>query len=471
MIDRAVVQQYADQAQNSLRVASQLSSTAQIQMESTKYKLCDFLPGQLALIDEFAANLHHNHDLVLTINEQILSKIKQSPISSFKSQYNDQLIPAMEDLNSIVNKLKTFTVPSFVLENHDSTDKPTTFGDFISLDAIKIFQANIDIYKSNCFTLIDFFDTKIGQLLSEPLRILNKHYNRVVKQLEELVPIQLELKKVSSNGLIGVILRENASLEKEVLSLLEMLTNHYDQCVDGVKLLDSANASSFNFEVLKNDSLEMPDVLKELTMVCDLILQNEERGEKLLNVELPKIDLISNSIKDLLQSYRDFKLKNVPQILITLDMIESKFNETTLNDPNDEPALLQYTSILNQLSYHYSQTLSVYQTKYLKELHREQYEYPRILLSKITQFLTVELAALQEEEFNKRQAWMKDFGDFIPKEFKSPAGLPLPTVRQIDTKGLEYLQNDIVDGELTVSKQETRLLDHMAQMNTPEVEK
>lgn len=472
---RQAMIEYAEQAEVTLRRASQLSAKAQIQMENTSYQLTTTLPQQLDTIEIYKENMMIQHEILNKLVTNFKHKIENTGFFSLKTQYEQIFIPALNNLNEMIRQLQDTSVPMYLL-NHKLVNKDgatKNLADFISLEEIRRFQANIEIYKNNNLKLLKYFNTKVGELMNDPAKKLNKKYNRLLKKLEELIPIQLELKptKLNSQGIIGVILRENSALEKEVLSLLEMLTKHYDQCIHGVKLIDTQNSFSFNIEVLRNDSQELPDVLKELTIVCDMILKNEDRAEKILGHELPKVDSIIDEMKQLLQNYRDFKVDNLPNLIILFDLMEKQFLNTTLNElENDCTPIEQYSRILNQLSYHYSQTLKIYQSEYLQELHREQYEYPRLFLSKISKFLTVDLIELQQQELMKRQEWMKEFGEFIPQEFKSPDALGFPVVLHIETQGLEALQNDIVDGNLKVSANEKLLMDLIEKMNKNKVE-
>lgn len=465
---RKVVIEYAEQAEVTLRRASQLSSKAQIQMENTSYQLTTTLPQQLNTIEIYKESLVIQHELVGKVVDNYKKQVERSSLLQLEQQYHQVFVPALTNLQEMIRQLQETSVPRYLLNEKAVNLEYKNLADFISLDEILKFQKNIEIYKNNNFKVLQYFQNKLQLLIYDPVKQFNKKYNKLLKKLEELIPIQLELKpaQLNSGGIIGVILRENASLEKEVLSLLEMLTKHYDQCIHGVKLIDSQNSSSFNFEVLKQDSRELPDVLKELTVVCDMILKNEDRAEKILGHELPKVEAIIDNMKLQLQLYRDFKTNNLSQLISLLSIIEKQLLTTTLNElENDCTPIEQYSRILNQLYYHYSQTLRIYQSEYLQELHREQYEYPRLFLSKISKFLTEELVELQQQELIKRQKWMKDFGEFIPQEFKSPEALGVPIVLQIETQGMEDLQSDIIDGHLKISKNEKLLTDLIDKMN------
>lgn len=82
-----------------------------------------------------------------------------------------------------------------------------------------------------------------------------------------------------SNSFMGTILQENQALENELVSILEMQTNHFDQCMKAVELVSSGNGCDMNLDVLKNDAQELPEVFKELTTIYDIILRNEERSK------------------------------------------------------------------------------------------------------------------------------------------------------------------------------------------------
>lgn len=454
---RLAVLEYAHQAEVTLRRASQLLSKAQTQMENTAYQLTTTLPHMLEMVEIYKDNLDLQQDLILKVVENVKKRVETSSLLKVELQYDSLLVPAADNLDIMIKRLKETATPSYLLITPSDF---STLADFISLDEMATFQKNIDIYKENSVKVVNLFFEKYEELILEPMKLIAKRYKKLIKRSEEIIPLQLELKpsNFNSHGAIGVILRGNASLEKEVLSLLEMLTNHYDQCIHGVKLID-ANNHNFNFEILKNDSMELQDVFKELSVVCDMISHNEDKAEKFISSELPKLDLTIQLMNDQLQFYRDFKTKNLPIITNLLFKTEIQLLKTNLNDPDvNLTPIEQYSQILNSLSYHYSQTLKIYQSEYLQELHRQQYVYPRRFLSKISKFLTDDLIELQNEELSKRQQWIKNYGEFIPKELKSPDSLGFPIVLHIETEGLENLNEYIIDGKLEVSKDEKLLV-------------
>ena len=108
--------------------------------------------------------------------------------------------------------------------------------------------------------------------------------------------------------------------------------------------------------------------------------------------------------------------------------------------PADSSPCEIYSETIEQLVYHYSQFIDIFETKYLTELHHEEFIYPRKFLKRIDGFLNEELYRMQLEETNRRRSWLAKYGEFIPREFKLPGEDEMPTVVQVITEGLERIQ-------------------------------
>ncbi|KAF6070411.1 Autophagy protein Apg17 family protein [Candida albicans] len=112
---------------------------------------------------------------------------------------------------------------------------------------------------------------------------------------------------------------------------------------------------------------------------------------------------------------------------------------------SDQSPSQVYTQTLQELTEHYVKFINIYKTKYLAELHHQQFTYPRKFLKKLTEFLNEDIYRIQIEESERRRQWTSRYGEFIPSEFKLPGEHELPVIVQIITEGLEYIQKE--DGQ------------------------
>lgn len=245
-----------------------------------------------------------------------------------------------------------------------------------------------------------------------------------------------------------------------------MQTNHFDQCMKAVELVSSGGKNdAINLEVLQSDAYELPEVFKELTTVYDIILQNEERSRKFITTNKSNIESVSRHINNELAAFREFKVHIFPKCLIPLDTFEKKLNVCSIEpyDENKSPCEI-YSETLQELTSHYIQFINVYKTKYLTELHHQQYTYPRKFLRKLTEFLYEDIHEIQLEEAERRRRWMSKYGQFIPSEFKLPGESDLPMVVQIITEGLERIQkeqdgNAVTEGREVITQDEKKLIE------------
>ena len=214
---------------------------------------------------------------------------KRQLLNTLEKQQSTLLQPALNNLDDIVGHLLATIVPSFLIEVNGEDGKEIfekdeaenrTLADFISTDSINLLRRNIQIYTNNHEKIRQLLNNKLQDVILSPFHeIGSKKFNKTVKLYEEITPLQLKLKAITSNiapldssNVVATLLKENAALENELVSILEMLTNHYDQCTQGVQILYSGGSQQVNLEILKNDAQELPDVLKELHTVYDLSL-------------------------------------------------------------------------------------------------------------------------------------------------------------------------------------------------------
>lgn len=468
-ITRSSVVEWTDKAQRILKQAQGLCTTSETLLQITSNQLSVQLPQKYNDIHDSSNQLKLVHDLISHFVNFLNSKVHDEIIKTYDRKHKE-IEPTLREFEEVMIQLELVKVPKVLIDeghvlervnnaihangtnqvNNDNGNKEgeLLLKDFISIDEIELLRRNIDIYCENIGKLHDFMDTSLKNTIFNPFNnVINKRYNKVISLYDEII-----LQSSLNNELVTTILKENSSLEQELVSLLEMLTNHYDQCVVGLNSFD--NHDNVNLTILQNDSMEVDDVLKDLKSVYDIVINNEIRCKKFIDSQTHQIDSLMNQIHDLNNIYAKFKSTNLFQLIIFLsryDQIVKKSSITT----NDHP-LDSYNSILDQLVFHYKQFLSVFKSKYLVELHHQQFTYPRKFLNKLNTFLNEELHNFQQDEKDRRKQWLNKYGDFIPKQFILP-GDNVPAIIQIVTEGLE---EDV--------QQEKELLDIIKKfMNSP----
>ncbi|KAI3403935.2 ATG17 [Candida oxycetoniae] len=438
--------QWSDEAEDTLGKAQRLCTNAQRQLHITHQLLIDKLPNEVEATEFLFASYKKQFEVI----ERHLEVIRYGlgEIDAKLVDFDKILNPSLNQLDGIISKLKETQVPSFVQIDNDSGNKNLL--DFIATESVTLLKSNIEVYKSNCSKIRDFLHKKFHCEMKQEQQSFIKQHSTICKANDFLVPIQLELRitngKLSeSKSSVGVILKENESLENELVSMLEMITNHFDQCQKAVELLKSENSAiRVNLEVLERDSQELADVFKELNTVCNIISTNSIKSEKLYKQHKAYIDASMNGMKMELERFRTFKTSSIPRFLILVKNCKEITNQCSITDTELAERLTPceiYAETIKQLIFHYSQFLNIYKSKYLTELHHEQFQYPRKFLRRVGEFLNEELYRMQLEELSHRKNWLAKYGDFIPKEFKLPGEQEMPSVVQVNTQGLGHIQN------------------------------
>ncbi|CUM66138.1 uncharacterized protein PRCAT00003795001 [Priceomyces carsonii] len=469
-MDEGIVTLWLDLASHTLQKAQKICTLAQKLLQVTSQKLSIQLPDQLEYADYIAESLKRQQQIVHTVVESL-----QSRVENMNRHWNEQrtklLEPAIKELDSILAQLQKTKVPSYLVEGESSEEERDLRG-FISLDAIDLLKENIRIYQSNCRGVMTLILEQLQENIIENYLVSTKRYNKLLKQYNEVVPVYLNVKHKTSTSpfeitnLINSILKENVSLEHELVSILKMLTNHYDQCSQGVQLFKQGKSAEIDLKVLETDSLELPDVLKELTTVYDIIVNNEARAQKFLQSTATSMESSISMIKVQLAQYRSFKSIHVFRFLILFSRGQEILNNCSLTDGTNSSAIEIYSNTIRQLVYHYTQFFQVYKTKYLAELHHEQYIYPRKFFKRLTDFLNHDLQTLQQEEAERRRKWLSKYGDFIPKEFKLPGEYNQPAISQVITEGLDDIQKLFKDGTFAEDANERKLIELMMAMKS-----
>lgn len=418
-VSRHTLIQWTEEAKTSLNKASDLCQTAEVLISNLINKLVVELLENLDLIDD----KHNQFKMVNNLIENYIiflhDKVYNDGIGKYDTDYK-RLTRVQQDFNQIIDQLDNVEVPSFLIQDMDHQALLKTF---ISLDEIEVLFDNINTHNDNMTKLHRFMDKSFRETVEEPFdKVINRRFQKFGKNYETLITSHR-----LNNELIQTILEENESLGQELVSLLQMLTNHYDQCLLGLNQFDNTDAESdINYEVLEQDALESVTVLKDLKSIYDIIINNEIRGKKILQTLESLVDKIKSQITDLDKMYNRFKSTNLFQIIIFLN----KYHEM-----NQKLNLDNYHHIIDQLIYYYRNFLLVFKTKYLAEYHHQQFTYPKQFLDKLNKFLNEELYQFQQDERQRRVNWLNKYGEFIPKQFKLP-GESQPSVVQVITEGL-----------------------------------
>ncbi|RLV93131.1 Autophagy-related protein 17 [Spathaspora sp. JA1] len=460
-INKTEVVRWSQEAQITLERAQKLCTNAQSYLHITSNELLIHLPDIMDAMEFLYDSLTRQHEMILKIVESLKRQIK-SKIDVIFQDFTNRLDPAVEKLNDIISQLKNTSVPLFLLKEEDTKNK--CLQDFISMDSINLLSENINIYKSNCKKLRHVLLTSFEKDILEPNMKMNKSYIQIKKKYELLLPLKVEINQTkqqsqhTSESTIGTILRENSSLENELVSLLQMLTNHYDQCMKAVELISSGSTTGINLQVLQLDVEELPEVSKDLNSVYEIILKNQERSNKYLNNNRENIESIIKLLKQDLQLYRHFKTTSFPKFLILFQECEKQLQISSISTEDTNSTCTDlYVQVVEELSFHYSQFLTIFKTKYLAELYHQQYTYPRKFLKRLTELLNEDLYRIQLEETERRRNWTGKYGDFIPKEFNLPGESELPIIVQILTEGLENIQKNGIEAEFNEGKEKELL--------------
>lgn len=376
----------------------------------------------------------------LTGEYQKLSKLVEyakGKVNGDREQFYRQLQevePTMSRLENILLQLQYTKIPSYLIEESLVQDKSEflTLDEFILMDAITLLKRNIAIYEANGDKLYGLAEESL-KLVTSLFGDIAKRYSGIMKHFDSVQLVQ------NSRSKIDTLINGNNSLEYELVTILAMLTNHYDQCVKAEELL--SQGAEIELQVLQNDALELPEILKEIHTIYNVILENEARANQISKGSLLVIESVIASSIDQLQVYQQFRSHKLAKLMVMSFAVQEYLQKGSIEDELQRRHPFEvYTETINQLTYHYSRFLEIYKTSYLNELHYEKFVYPRKFLSKLNHFLNEELFQFQQEEHQRRKKWLVQYGDFIPKEFKLPGEFNQPAVVQVITEGLENLE-------------------------------
>lgn len=421
------VELWTRQASDTLEEARRLCTQALELIQSTAFVLLTQLPAKLRFARKMVDMMNLEQDKLARMVDLAKSKAAGMPETSAK------LRASLEHLESVLLQLQYTKVPAFLIDSNVPKDS-YTLEDFILLENIEAIRSNIGIYLLNEAKLRGAVDKLLEALVADQ-RAVVKTFTRLGAQLEEVqVRVKLEV-----NPLVNTVTKENTSLENELASLLAMLTNHYDQCVQ------AESHPGADLEVLRQDVEELPEVLKELHTVVDVILNNESKAVHAVDPCIPALEAITSQCRDELANYNALKLRLAEALVLALAAHEY-LSENSV-DAEGVP-VVEYCETISQLVFHYTKFIEIYRTVYLSELHYEKYAYPRRFLTRLSKFLNEELQQMQKEEHARRKEWLAKYGDFIPREFVLPGEHTQPSVVQVITEGLDEVDQPTTDDEV-----------------------
>lgn len=462
-VSKAEVDTWKAEALKNLEWAKELSSLAQAVLNSTAHILVDLLPKRLQAAEikvDKAKDLHAN---ITALVEHLRVKISDGTIGGYNAYVKKHLDPAAGALGQVLQGLATTKVPEFLI----SPEHKNEYGhliDFVASNEIKLLQTNIAIYRENCDKVLGLLKDQLHQVTHKA----HKHastFNKVMNIYNsQVVDLQLTMRHSHTyssvspprnhTNLVGAVLKENSALEQQLAGLLEMLTNHYSQCDLASSAFDEASLANVNYEVLQNDTMEVPSVVKEFSAIYDIIMNNETRAAKFVDSKLPYLDEVIDLCGTLSDDYRALKETDIVKLVLFLLQCEEvlRSNSVGVASFSYKQAIDTYVDILNQLTYHYTHFQKIYHSEYLTELHYEQYVYPRKFLQLLNDFLNGQLLQIEETEKQRRTFWLSKFGSFIPKQFVLPGEYSQPSVVQVISEGLDEIQST------TAQEDEERLI-------------
>lgn len=428
MVSLSEVDNWVAEAQTTLFLAQRICAEAETKLSAINFELNGKFPRKLSYISNIFATTKEHQRRCSKVVEMCQQGVVLEKLDTLKK----------DTLGLVISQLRATKVPEFVV-NRDIVRQPTpgtgfSLSDFISTDTIEKLKLSIENYESNYKRISELVQAEYKHLIEEPFSVCSKKYAKLLKLYND---VMYEVNSNTTNGALKNILRENNSLEGELALMLQLITNHYDQCIKGQSIIAAGGRSelSVDFGILENDVLELPEVTKDLQDINDIILRNDSRAQEITKTRAKLISNLELEIERQIEYYKEFKDHNI----IKFTTIQTK-GKQYLASSSEIPR--ENLETIDQLIYHYKTFSTVYAKKYFTELHYEKYVYPRLFLSKLSKFLNEELDSILKQERERRSKWLEKYGSFIPKEFKLPGELDQPTIVQIITEGLDEVDED-----------------------------
>lgn len=456
--------QWASEASVTLTRAQEVCQVAQNYLQETEFELHDRL----------ATAIDTSHDMVLALQEQ--SKVMEQIVKVVSVQKMDDdgielkvtnFQQQSARLKRNVSVLESTVVPNYLLRQVPNTngsiidgDKENgnkTLKDFISLTSIELLEDNAQTYVKNSSAIRKWRTKAIIDIIGRA-NLYKKQASRLALQyeneatgiiVETSVGIRTEGSAFALRSLAETIDKENKSLETELVSLLELLTNHYDQCNRALGLpWSNEEALAVHHEglqVLEGDARDLPGVYKEVCTVQEIIENNRNRAAKYLSSKLPPFEKIVHGSRNLLDTIREFKCRTVPQLFATIARTNELLQSYVINGEtiSSGDPLESYIMAISDLCDHYEQFAHIYAENYLAELRYRVNDYPQSFIAKISDFLNGELDDFRRKETQRRAQWVKQYGEYIPNEFILPN--EVPSVVQVITNIDDIETADMAD--------------------------
>lgn len=347
-------------------------------------------------------------------------------------------------------------VPAYLLkdpinttsEDTDDLTKQKTLKDFISHDSVELLEDNANTYVTNARAILGLTD-QVKQDVIGRAELYRKQAGRFALQyqnestgiiVETSVGVRTEGTAFSSRSVAATIDKENSALESELVGLLELLTNHFNQCNQALSLPwskpEAMAAHQEDLQVLESDTRDLVGVYKELNTIKEIISNNRNRASKYVASKLPSFERIIGGSRNLLDTIRDFKCKTVPHLFAILAELTSLLQTYVINGDtitSGDP-LQSYILAIDELCGHYERFAHVFGEVYLAELRQRMDEFPRKFTARITSFLNHDLDELRMKESQRRAEWVKQYGGYIPRQFILPEEVPsvIQVVTDID---------------------------------------
>lgn len=446
-------------AKRTLERGQQLSSWANDNLQQAAFVLNKQL---LELIKDASTQL----EAAKTRKTHLLSQVDnvRRTISEYINTYNlsiqNKLKPELLRLELVLKSLETIEVPSFLIPSEKGTVHHLS--DFVSWLELDLLRENIDIHQENIAKVFAILLKEVADLKKDFASGSSKHSHTVKLYDSKVAEVKVLMNEATSktppknrSNIIHTILKENKSLENELASVLKMLTNHYDQCCLAVEWNSTADEESLR--VLQEDSMELPSVLKEVEAIHDIIENNCARAEQFVQQRIPSVNQVLNECEEWIEWCITFENERIVHALLlfiscksitlnsSLDLEDDHNNGGNENEHKSfmrNSPIEEYAGVLEQLCRHYEQFKSVYQTHYLTELHHEQFVYPRQFLKQLDNYLNVQLRKLDDEERERRRAWLQKYGEYIPRLFYLPGEHEQPQVVQVLSEGLDEVESE-----------------------------
>lgn len=254
--------------------------------------------------------------------------------------------------------------------------------------------------------------------------------SQVEKSQTRLDNLQNELDNLSAakGSEIDLILQQNNAVELDMASLLESLTNHFDQCVKGASLLEGSRISTQErneiVEILENDSQDLPHVMAELETAFSKVELNCAQINK-------ECSFLHEFFQSKLKKYLSLLSAGIDNLLVGFDSMSPMLQrvQSTLHTLADEEgAMSELVEYFTNFSTTYHKTILEIQRR------RDVNDQMARLVSRFVE----EANQLRQQDATARKKFLMDNGNYIPSTMiEQQAGSllqELPELKVLSTK-------------------------------------